>query len=146
MAESKRPPFLARSSSVSLQRAIVKALKEEGIRAWDGTNSYPTLPFVKIGEELTSGKVTSKDTYGKTHNLTLHVWSDYESSLETKALVDFMVDRLVNSPLELEDGFCVVNANLDHVRYTPAANGAYNNYRAYLFLDFEVSDSLVNPR
>lgn len=146
MVQAIRQPFRARSSSVSLQRAIVKALKAEGIRAWDGTNEKPELPFVKIGEELTSGRITSKDTYGKMHNLTLHVWSDYPSSIETKAIVDFMVDRLVNSPLELEDGFCVVNANLDHVRYTPAANGAYNNQRAYLFLDFEVADSLVNPR
>ena len=141
-----REPFRARSSSVALQTAIVKALEAEGIRVWDGTIANPQLPYIKIGEELTSGKVTSKDTYGKVHNLTLHVWSDYPSSLETKAIVDFSVDRLVNSPLELGDGFCVINSRLDHVRYTPVSNGAYNNMRAYLFLDFEVSDSLVNPR
>lgn len=141
-----RPLFRARSSSVSLQRAIVKALRAEGINVWDGTKTMPELPFVKIGEELTSDKVTSKDTYGKMHNLTLHLWSDYSSSIETKALGDFLVDRLVNSPLELEDGFCVVNANLDHVRYTEASNGTFKNNRGYLFLDFEVADSLVNPR
>lgn len=142
----EKQPFRARSSSISLQRAIVKALRSEGIRVWDGTDSKPELPFIKIGEELTSGKLTSKDMVGKVHNLTLHVWSDYPSSLETKAIVDFTVDLLINSPLNLEDGFCIINSRLDHVRYTPASNGTYNNNRAYLFLDFEVADSLVNPR
>ena len=137
--------FMARSSSISLQRAIVKAIRNEGINIWDGTNKKPDFPFIKIGEELTSGLAVSKDAVGKTHNLTLHIWSDYKSSMETKALSDFLVDLLVNSPLELEGGFCMTEASLDHVRYTEASNGTRKIFRGYLFLDFQVVDSKIDP-
>lgn len=144
---AKPPKFISRSSSVSLQRAIVKAVRGikdvEGnsiIGIWDGTNQKPSYPFIKIGEELTSGLAVSKDAVGKTHNLTLHIWSDYTSSYETKMIADYLVDLLVNSPLIIGDGFCVNSAKLDHVRYTEASNGTSKIYRAYLFLDFEVVD------
>ena len=142
---SNRPPFRARSSSVALQRAIVKEIRAQGINVWDGTNKFPEYPFIKIGEELTSGRTISKDAIGKMHNLTLHIWSDYDSSFEVKSLADFLVDLLINSPLNLEDGFCIGEKSLDHVRYTEAANGTYKNERAYLFLDFEVIDSMIEP-
>lgn len=149
----KPPKFLARSSSVSLQRGIVKAIRKAGqdipeqrLGIWDGTNSKPEYPFIKIGEELTSGNLVSKDATGKTHNLTLHIWSDYTSSYETKMIADYLVDLLVNSPIELADGFCISKASLDHTRYTEASNGTSKIYRAYLFLDFDVTDTLVEPR
>ena len=137
--------FRARSSSVSLQRAIVKAVRGEGLNVWDGTNQAPEYPFIKIGEELSSGLSVSKDAVGKTHNLTIHIWSDYPSSMETKMISDFLVDLLVHSSLEIGDGFCLSEASLDHVRYSEASNGTRKLYRAYLFLDFEVVDTLINP-
>lgn len=142
---STRPPFRARSSSVALQRAVVKEIRAQGINIWDGVNKKPEYPFIKIGEELTSGRTISKDAIGKMHNLTLHIWSDYDSSFEVKNLTDFLVDLLINSPLQLEEGFCIGKKELDHVRYTEAANGTYKNERAYLFLDFEVIDSTIDP-
>lgn len=135
-----RKPFRARSSSIALQRALVKEIRAQGLNVWDGVNRMPEYPFIKIGEELTSGRRISKDSNGKMHNLTLHIWSDYPSSFEVKGITDFLVDLLINSPIQLEDGFCVGKRSLDHVRYTEASNGTYKNERAYLFLDFEVID------
>ena len=140
-----RQPFQARSASVEAQKAIYKAIKEAGINVWDGTNRKPSYPFVKLGEELTSGSTISKDSTGRNLNLTLHIWSDFPDTAEVKSLGDFLIERLIYSPLYLENGFCVGNRSLDHVRYTEASNGMNKGSRGYLFLDFQVIDSWNPP-
>lgn len=143
-----RPSFQSRSSSIELQKAIVLAVENSGteLRIWDGTNRKPAYPFVKIGEELTSGTTMSKDSTGKTHNLTLHIWSDYPDTSEVKQVGDFLVGLLIDSPISLANGFCISSKRLDHVRYTEAANGYTKESRGYLFLDFVVSDSWTTPQ
>lgn len=145
----ERVPFTARSSSMSLQTAIVKAVHDSvgtQIGIWDGTMRKPSYPFVKIGEELTSGSIMSKDTVTKNHNLTLHIWSDRADTSEVKQIGDFLVGLLIDSPLLLEDGFCITSSGLDHVRYTEASTGVVKESRGYLFLDFTVTDSLTAPQ
>lgn len=143
-----RTSFQSRSSSIELQKAIVKAVETSGasLAIWDGVNRKPDYPFVKIGEELTSGTTISKDTTGKTHNLTLHIWSDFPDTSEVKQVGDFLIGLLIDSPLGLDNGFCISSKRLDHVRYTEAANGYSKESRGYLFLDFVVSDSWTTPQ
>lgn len=146
MANPTRIPFQYRSSSNALQKAVGQAIIDGGLLVWDGVNRKPDhYPYVKIGEELTSERVPSKDSTGKYHNLTLHIWSDLTSTIETKAVADYLIDILVWSEIQLDDGFCVMEQKLDHVKYIEADNSTNNNQRAFLFLDFLVSDSLKAP-
>lgn len=144
-----RQAFTSRSSSISLQKAIVESVREavgDQIGIWDGTNRKPSYPFIKIGEELTSGTTISKDTTAKNHNLTLHIWSDMPDTSEVKQVGDFLIGLLIDSPLLLEDGFCISSKGLDHVRYTEASSGVDKESRGYLFLDFTVADSWTAPQ
>lgn len=140
-----RTPFQFRSASVALQKAIYQMCKAQGIKVWDGTNRKPDYPFVKIGEELTSGAEISKDHSVRNVNLTLHIWSDFPDTAEVKALGDFLIDLIVYSPFQLEQGYCLGSRRLDHVRYTEASNGMDKGSRGYLFLDVQVIDGLNSP-
>lgn len=140
-----RSPLRFRSASVALQTAIYKACTAQGINTWDGTSRKPSYPFVKLGEELTSGGELSKDHTIRNINLTLHIWSDFPDTAEVKALGDFLIDLIIYSPLHLEEGYCIGSRSLDHVRYTEASNGVNKGSRGYLFLDIQVIDSLNTP-
>lgn len=140
-----REPREFRSASVELQKAIYEVCRSQNINIWDGTNRKPSYPFVKLGEELTSGGEMSKDHSVRNVNLTLHIWSDFPDTQEVKSLGDFLIDLLIYSPLYLDQGYCVGSRKLDHVRYTEASNGVTKGSRGYLFLDVQVIDSLNSP-
>lgn len=139
---TNRVPFQYRSSSNVLQKAIGKRIKEMGINVHDGLSHKPVYPYVKLGEDLVSEKTLSKDSVGENHNITLYIWSDFPSTYEVKAVGDALIDALVRSPLPLDEGFCLVDQDLDHVNYTEADQASLNISRGYLYLDFQVADAV----
>lgn len=140
-----RTPFQYRSSNNSLQKAIGKRIKELGINVHDGYSNAPKYPYVKLGDELSSERLMSKETYGEFHNITLYIWSDFPTTMEVKAIGSAIIDVLINSPLPLDDGFCVTDQTLDHSNYVEADQASQNISRGFLYLDFEVADSLKKP-
>ena len=75
-------------ASIELQKAVYSVLSQSH-NVYEAVPSGASMPYIVIGEEvLTDGKTK---TEGKTkHLLTLHTWSDSQSSGENKTLMDFV--------------------------------------------------------
>lgn len=92
--------------SIELQKAVYQKLSQGPYTVIDigTTNSTPAFPYILIGEEIMID-VGTKTERRTSHLMTIHCWSKYQGSKETKEMIDF-VWRSLKDGLEV-DGFSV---------------------------------------
>lgn len=100
----------------ALQEAIYSRLSNDstltdtnGASVYDEVPEGSSYPYVTIGES-TALDYSTKDVSGSEQTLTLHVWSQYRGSKETKNIMDRLHDLLHNYSLS------VTGANLINLR------------------------------
>ena len=104
-------------SQFALQTAIYSRLKNDntltsthGAGVYDDVPEGSSFPYVAIGES-TALDYGTKDSHGSENTITLHVWSRYKGSKETKNIMDRLHDLLHNYNLS------VSGANLINIRF-----------------------------
>ena len=100
----------------ALQEAIYARLNNDstltstyGASVFDEVPEGSSYPYVTIGES-TALDYSTNDVNGSEQTLTLHVWSQYRGSKETKNILDRLHDLLHNYSLS------VTGANLINLR------------------------------
>ncbi|WP_434565157.1 DUF3168 domain-containing protein [Thermoanaerobacterium thermosaccharolyticum] len=97
-----------------LQKAIYERLKNNlSCPVYDRDPDGAAMPYVTIGED-TAVDWSTKLEAGQEVTHTLHIWSDYNGMMETKQLINTIIQALTLTPLQVE-GFFVVIARLDMV-------------------------------
>ena len=97
-----------------LQKAIYERLKNNlSCPVYDNIPDGAAMPYVTIGED-TAVDWSTKLENGQEVTHTLHIWSDYKGMMETKQLINTIIQILTLTPLQVE-GFFVVTARLDMV-------------------------------
>tara|TARA_R100001440_G_scaffold47455_3_gene67412 strand:- start:424 stop:828 length:405 start_codon:yes stop_codon:yes gene_type:complete len=82
-----------------------------GAGVFDDVLEGSTYPFVEIGNE-TAIDYSTKDSTGAEYTVTIHVWSQYAGSKETKQIMDRIHDLLHNSNLTVT-GFALINLRFE---------------------------------
>lgn len=97
-----------------LQKAIYDRLKSSlTCPVYDNVPDGAKMPYVTLGED-TAVDWSTKLENGQEVTHTLHIWSDYKGMMETKQLINTIIQILTLTPLQVE-GFFVVTARLDMV-------------------------------
>ena len=97
-----------------LQKAIYDRLKSSlTCPVYDNVPDGAKMPYVTLGED-TAVDWSTKLEAGQEITHTLHVWSEYKGMMETKQLIDSIIQALTETPLTVE-GFFVVTVRLDMV-------------------------------
>lgn len=98
----------------ALQTAIYSALSGDSnltstlsCGVYDDTPEESAFPYIVIGEDTTTDYST-KDVDGGATTMTVHVWSQYKGSKETKNIIDRVHTLLHDSALS-QSGFNLVN-------------------------------------
>jgi len=78
-----------------------------GASIYDDVPQGSNFPYVVLGEDSSNDNST-KDVNGTSSTLTIHVWSEYKGSKETKQIMDRVHDLLHDSNLSIS-GFNLVN-------------------------------------
>lgn len=103
-----------KSPLLPLQKAIYDRLKANlTCLVYDHVPDGVTMPYVTLGED-TSVDWSTKLENGQEVTHTLHIWSEYKGMMESKQIIDQVIQALTSSPLQVE-GFFVVSARLDMV-------------------------------
>tara|TARA_R100000231_G_scaffold139122_1_gene119312 strand:+ start:429 stop:830 length:402 start_codon:yes stop_codon:yes gene_type:complete len=82
-----------------------------GASVFDDVPESTSFPYVVLGEENTQESGT-KDVDGTDTTLTLHIWSEYKGSKETKEIMDRIHDLLHDSSLSVS-GFNLINLRFE---------------------------------
>ena len=70
-----------------------------------------SYPYITIGEDNIS-EFGTKDLDGTTSTMTIHIWSEYKGSKETKQIMDRIHDLLHDSSLSVS-GFNLINMRFE---------------------------------
>jgi hypothetical protein len=91
--------------SLELQKALVKSLSVSTYKVYEVVPTTAVMPFIKIGEEmLLTDDTKTNDRY--TINFFIHSFAKGTSSAQAKTLNDFILNRLLKNPLEINGFFC----------------------------------------
>ena len=82
-----------------------------GASVFDDVPESTSFPYVQIGEDNVT-KFDTKDVNGSETTLTLHIWSEYKCSKETKQIMDRVHDLLHDSNLSVS-GFNLINLRFE---------------------------------
>lgn len=91
------------------QSALYDRLKNDSSLAavitdvYDNVPPNATMPYLLIGDD-TSNDDSNKTQYGEELTITIHIWSEYEGTKESKQLMDLALQSVTSAPLVL-DGF-----------------------------------------
>lgn len=103
-----------KSPLLPLQKAIYNRLKSSlTCPIYDNVPDGAKMPYVTLGED-TAVDWSTKLENGQEVTHTLHIWSEYKGMMESKQIIDQVIQALTSSPLQVE-GFFVVLARLDMV-------------------------------
>ena len=82
-----------------------------GASVFDDVPESTSFPYVVLGEDNIQESGT-KDVDGTDTTLTLHIWSEYKGSKETKEIMDRIHDLLHDSSLSVS-GFNLINLRFE---------------------------------
>jgi hypothetical protein len=98
----------------ALQTSIYSTLSNDnnltstlGASIYDDVPQGSNFPYVVLGEDSANESGT-KDVNGTSSTLTIHIWSEYKGSKETKQIMDRVHDLLHDSNLSVS-GFNLIN-------------------------------------
>ena len=104
--------------SFALQSSIYSALNNDsnltgtlGATIFDDVPENSAYPYIVLGED-TANEYDTKDVKGSTSSLTIHVWSEYKGSKETKQIMDRVHDLLHDSNLSVS-GYNLINLRFE---------------------------------
>ncbi len=82
-----------------------------GASVFDDVPESTSFPYVQIGEDNVT-QFDTKDVDGSETTLTVHIWSEYKGSKETKQIMDRVHDLLHDSNLSVS-GFNLINLRFE---------------------------------
>tara|TARA_R100001510_G_C7644566_1_gene201981 strand:- start:361 stop:762 length:402 start_codon:yes stop_codon:yes gene_type:complete len=82
-----------------------------GASVFDDVPESTSFPYVVLGEDNIQ-EFGTKDVDGTDTTLTLHIWSEYKGSKETKEIMDRIHDLLHDSSLSVS-GFNLINLRFE---------------------------------
>ena len=82
-----------------------------GASVFDDVPESTSFPYVQICEDNVT-EFDTKDVNGSETTLTLHIWSEYKGSKETKQIMDRVHDLLHDSSLSVS-GFNLINLRFE---------------------------------
>ena len=104
--------------SFALQSSIYSTLSNDnnltstlGASVFDDVPENTSYPYIVLGED-TANEYDTKDVNGSTSSLTIHVWSEYKGSKETKQIMDRVHDLLHDSNISVS-GFNLINLRFE---------------------------------
>ena len=102
----------------ALQTAIYSTLSNDntltstlGAGVYDDVLEGGTFPYVELGNE-TALDYSTKNVVGSEYTITLHIWSQYAGSKETKDIMDRIHDLLHDSNITVT-GFNLINLRFE---------------------------------
>ena len=102
----------------ALQTAIYTALNTDsnltstlGASIYDDVPEGSTFPYIQMGQD-TLNEYGTKDQNGVDTSLTLHIWSQYKGSLQTKNIMDRVHTLLHDSSLSVT-GYNLINVRFE---------------------------------
>ena len=91
--------------SLELQKALVKTLGISTYKVYEVVPATAVMPFITIGEEmLLTDDTKTNERYQI--NFFIHSWTKGNSSVTSKTLNDFILNRLLKNPLVIDGFFC----------------------------------------
>jgi len=103
-----------KSPLLPLQKAIYDRLKANlTCPVYDNVPDGAKMPYVTLGED-TAVDWSTKLENGQEVTHTLHIWSEYKGMMESKQIIDQVIQAITSTPLVVE-GFFVVSARVDVV-------------------------------
>ena len=104
--------------SFALQSSVYSTLSNDntlsstyGASVFDDVPEDTSYPYITIGEDNIS-EFGTKDLDGTTSTMTIHIWSEYKGSKETKQIMDRIHDLLHDSSLSVS-GFNLINMRFE---------------------------------
>ena len=104
--------------SFALQSSVYSTLSNDntlsstyGASVFDDVPEDTSYPYITIGEDNIT-EFGTKDLDGTTSTMTIHIWSEYKGSKETKQIMDRIHDLLHDSSLSVS-GFNLINMRFE---------------------------------
>ena len=104
--------------SFALQSSVYSTLSNDntlsstyGASVFDDVPEDTSYPYITIGEDNIT-EFGTKDLDGTTRTMTIHIWSEYKGSKETKQIMDRIHDLLHDSSLSVS-GFNLINMRFE---------------------------------
>ena len=104
--------------SFALQTAIYNTLTNDsnltntlGTSVYDDVPEGSSFPYIQIGQD-TINEYGTKDLDGADTSLTLHIWSQYKGTMQTKNIMDRLHSLLHDSNISVT-GFNLINLRFE---------------------------------
>jgi hypothetical protein len=124
--------------SLELQKAIYSTLSGSIYKVYEVTplGSF-TSPYISLGEETITTTDTKTD-FRYISNYTIHTWSKGASSSPHKALNNFVIDRILRTPLNV-NGFLVQFVSLEMLTTKKEIDETQSQTIFHGILQFEIT-------